>query len=144
MRIRSRPPLCEEDYVVVDRGFTTPCWIRKGFLTSTGYTKVRIGGTQKYAHRVMYEQTVGPIPDGLVLDHLCRQTDCICPDHVEAVTDAVNIRRGKKIKLSDALVVEIRNEDESIMSKDLAAKYGISESHMSRIRRGVKWKFDVV
>ena len=49
---------------------------------------------QKKAHRVAYEHIKGPIPEGLVLDHLCRVTICINPNHLEPVTDLMNIRRG--------------------------------------------------
>lgn len=45
-------------------------------------------------HRVVYELVVGPIPDGMQLDHLCRQRACCNPDHLEPVTCLVNVRRG--------------------------------------------------
>ncbi|MDQ1426633.1 MAG: hypothetical protein QOK39_109 [Acidimicrobiaceae bacterium] len=46
-----------------------------------------------WVHRWSYEQLVGPIPDGLVLDHLCRVTACVNPAHLEPVTLAENFRR---------------------------------------------------
>jgi HNH endonuclease len=46
------------------------------------------------AHRVVYETLVGPIPDGLVIDHLCRNPRCVRPDHMEPVTNQVNVLRG--------------------------------------------------
>lgn len=46
------------------------------------------------AHRLAYELLVGPIPDGLQIDHLCRNTRCVNPDHLEAVTQRENILRG--------------------------------------------------
>lgn len=46
------------------------------------------------AHRVIYELIVGPIPDGLELDHLCRVPRCVNPHHLEPVTHAENVRRG--------------------------------------------------
>jgi hypothetical protein len=45
-------------------------------------------------HRDVYEQLVGPIPEGLVLDHLCRNRSCCNPAHLEPVTTAENVRRG--------------------------------------------------
>lgn len=52
------------------------------------------GSGNRLAHRVMYELYRGPIPGGLELDHLCRNTRCINPDHLEPVTHAENVRRG--------------------------------------------------
>jgi hypothetical protein len=48
----------------------------------------------RLAHRLAYEWSVGPIPVGLVIDHLCRHRSCVNPDHMEPVTSAVNTMRG--------------------------------------------------
>lgn len=64
-------------------------------FTTHGNTYGRLPGTKMVlAHRVAYEQMYGPIPDGLVIDHLCRVGLCVNPFHLEAVTDEVNILRG--------------------------------------------------
>lgn len=60
-----------------------------------GYWRITIEGQRVYAHRHAYEQANGPIPDGLVLDHLCRNRWCCNPDHLEPVTNEENIRRGE-------------------------------------------------
>lgn len=72
------------------------CWIWTGRRRATGYGSFtdRRGGTTHAAHRFAYELLVGPIPDGMELDHLCRVRPCVNPDHVEVVTPAENKRRG--------------------------------------------------
>lgn len=77
------------------------CWIWSGSLTSTDrHTGVRrygqfwINGRTVMAHRWSYEEFVGPIPDGLTIDHLCRVSRCVNPRHLEPVTMLENIRRG--------------------------------------------------
>lgn len=51
-------------------------------------------GVHGGAHRFAYERVYGPIPDGLVIDHLCRNTFCVNPAHLEAVQPRVNTKRG--------------------------------------------------
>ena len=59
-----------------------------------GYGQLSIGNRPVPAHRVAYEVWVGPIPDGLSIDHLCRNRRCVRPDHLEAVPIEENVRRG--------------------------------------------------
>lgn len=75
-------------------------WVGGKLVKPTGsYGMLRVGrvGSQKYkrAHRVSYEHFVGTIPDGLELDHLCHNTLCINPAHLEPVTHTENMRRRK-------------------------------------------------
>lgn len=66
------------------------CWHWPGVRNSAGYGQVTMNGRMQYAHRVAYELHVGPIPDGLVIDHVCYTHDCFNPAHLEPVTRAQN------------------------------------------------------
>ena len=79
----------------VDRsGGPDACWFWHSGLGQDGYGRFTVNGRRALAHRWVYEQEVGPIPDGLVLDHLCRVRNCVRPDHLEPVTNRENILRG--------------------------------------------------
>ena len=67
----------------------------QGARMVSGYGVLSLGrGVTMLAHRWSYEHFVGPIPDGLVIDHLCRVRHCVNPDHLEPVTNEENLRRG--------------------------------------------------
>ena len=70
------------------------CWYWTGGHDRTGYGICRQNGKNAYAHRVAYEILIGPIPEGLEIDHLCRQPSCVNPKHMEPVTRRENILRG--------------------------------------------------
>ena len=91
-----------ERYRVEDRGYTTPCWIWLLKKLPRGYGQMRLPGTRVMvlAHRWYYEQRRGPIPAGLVVDHKCRQPSCVNPDHLRAVTQAVNVRAGYEAQVA--------------------------------------------
>lgn len=85
---------------LIDRSIPIPvtgCLIWLGSDSGNGYGKIRVKGKSKMAHRVMYEITVGPIPDGKILDHKCRCRLCIEPNHLEPVTHRVNTLRGEAV-----------------------------------------------
>ena len=70
------------------------CWTWTGYVTNLGYGRVWANGKASPAHRVVYELLVGPIPADLTIDHLCKNTRCVNPDHLEAVTMRENVIRG--------------------------------------------------
>lgn len=71
------------------------CWIWQAAKKDSGYGVIQVDGKLKYAHRVAYEEFVADIPDGLTIDHLCRNRACVNPfGHLEPVPHRVNILRG--------------------------------------------------
>lgn len=72
------------------------CWLWTAAKSPRSYGVVgrgRVGEGNAFAHRAVWEETVGPIPDGLELDHLCFNPPCVNPDHLELVTPDENKRR---------------------------------------------------
>jgi len=71
------------------------CWIWTGRTDSSGYAVMRVDGNNSaLVHRLSYELNVGPIPTGLTIDHLCRVRHCVNPQHLQPVTNHVNVLRG--------------------------------------------------
>lgn len=76
----------------------TDCHSWTGPRSKSGYGKVMRDGKTLRAHRVAYEMWVGPIPEGMEIDHLCRNRLCVNPEHLEAVTPEVNQSRRKWVR----------------------------------------------
>lgn len=82
------------------------CWLWTGGLSMPdGYGLVHVRLQERtpagkamfkrrHAHRVIYEEIIGPVPNGMELDHLCRVRCCVNPHHLEPVTHAENVKRG--------------------------------------------------
>ena len=69
-----------------------PCWLWTANRKSGGYGQLTLNGKRRLAHRLVYELMVGPIPDGMQLDHLCRQRGCVNPGHLRVCTLRENSR----------------------------------------------------
>jgi hypothetical protein len=70
---------------------TDTCWIWTGETTVTGYGRFKNYSRKVQAHRFSYELHKGQIPDGMVIDHLCRNRACVNPDHLEAKSQKENV-----------------------------------------------------
>lgn len=73
---------------------TDTCWMWVGDFRSSGYGVHWINSKRYSAHRLSYEWSVGKIPEGRQLDHLCRNRACVNPDHLEVVSHRENLVRG--------------------------------------------------
>lgn len=127
------------DYVETPGPMETPCWVWNKVKTPKGYGQTFKEGTtiRLYAHRVFYERAKGPIPKGMQIDHLCRNTSCVNPEHLEVVTAAVNIQRGSRAKLSPEACAEIRAS--TATDRELAKVYGVAHSTIGNVRRATSW-----
>jgi hypothetical protein len=121
------------------------CWPWLGKINRGGYGEYRQRGSRaslRYswrAHRVAFELVIGPIPSGLVIDHLCRMRACVNPGHMEPVTHLENLRRGKRgggqFSASELSQVATRYRcGESATA--IAADYGVHrETVLNHLRR---------
>jgi hypothetical protein len=103
--VAKRPDLAERFWSKVDRLGVEDCWEWLASKMATGYGRFGPGGRaggMTTAHRVAYELTFGPIPEGLSIDHLCRNRGCVNPSHLEAVSQRVNVLRGETIPARNA------------------------------------------
>ena len=90
--VYAREPMESRFWTKVEK--TDRCWIWKAAIVR-GYGYFRVKDKLIRAHRFAYELLIGPIPDGLGLDHLCRTRACVRPSHLEPVSCAENIARGE-------------------------------------------------
>lgn len=92
------------------------CWNWTGAINSSGYGNVNRDGRTYMAHRYVYESHRGAIPEGLTLDHLCRNIQCVNPEHMEPVTVAENLRRAAAVRTTCKAGHEYTSENTRVHS----------------------------
>jgi len=90
------PAQLERFWAKVDKSGACHLWT--AHVQSRGYGELTIARRNRLAHRVAWELERGPIPDGLTVDHLCRNKRCVRVEHMELVTAAENTRRARRFE----------------------------------------------
>lgn len=99
-RKHKEPALRIRENISIDP--TSGCWNWKLYVNAEGYGSICVNKKHWAAHRFSYVTFKKNIPKGLVIDHLCRNTSCVNPDHLEPVTNKENIMRGNGICVINA------------------------------------------
>lgn len=89
---RHRPSAIERFWPRVNK--TSTCWLWTGSTGKYGHGLFKLGDNNVPAYRFAWEQIRGPIPEGKVLDHLCRVPQCVNPEHLEPTSSGENVLRG--------------------------------------------------
>lgn len=156
---RTHASLEERFWRKVNKKSESECWEWFGVVLNGGYGQIRSGGKSGkhiQAHRLSYEINKGKIPDGLVVMHMCDNRKCVNPYHLQLGTYKDNAQdcwgkgrgvinviarpgemNGRAI-VSESDVRYIRSSNDPI--KEIAARYGMSNRAISKIRQRLTWK----
>ncbi len=128
------------------------CWLWTGARYRAGYGSIKIDGVSVYAHRVSFELAFGPLGELHCL-HKCDTPACVNPSHLFSGTHMLNMidrdlkgrtckgEASRAAKVSSADVEAIRSAySNGVQQKTLAIQYGITQSHVSRLVAGKRWR----
>ena len=134
-RIYEKKSAKERFWAKIDKKGPNGCWIRLAAKTDDGYG-LFWGEDQKMqsAHSFAYSLLMGSVPKNLQLDHICRNTSCVNPAHLRAVTHAKNCRIGLNAKLSEKDIPKIFGLcSRGYRQKKVAKMIGVSNSTINNI-----------
>lgn len=130
---RFQRQVTEADYTPEDRGCESLCWIWNKSAGGEVHQMVMVGKRRQQAHRVVYEQLVGAIPEGFHLHHRCNQRRCVNPEHLQPLHP---VEHGRlQAKVPDQVVAALR---EGASLKGVAEKFGVSSGHIRNLKSGNK------
>lgn len=150
MKAGQRIPLAERIARFTSRA-ANGCLEWTGALNDAGYARIVVNGRNLRAHRVNWEASYGPIPQGLFVLHRCDNPKCVDPEHMflgtigDNTKDMMDKGRGNVgerqwcSKLTLPEVKSIRYNYPQLTHKELAEIFGVSFQQVSRIRRGINW-----
>lgn len=119
----------------------TECWEWGERLYPNGYGRFDKDGKTYMAHRVVYESEVGPIPDGLNLDHICGNKKCVNPKHLEPVTQAENIYRTMPEQREKVVTARERFFSNSWTLEQVCEFLGVKRQAALDTLNGSRWKY---
>lgn len=143
----------------IDIGSPNDCWEWKGRPGKNGYCKMSINGREEYIHRIVYQISIGPIPDGYDVCHKCDNRKCANPSHLFAGTRADNLhdmmRKGrddhtKNLKLENHAMAKLTNDEVREIRrlydhgernlKKIGARFGVTNHAIYRIVHRLNWR----
>lgn len=122
---------------------TPICWFWRGSLDSSGYGTVGWNGKTFSAHRFSYRFFFGEIPKNLVIDHLCKNRNCVHPRHMELVTDWENNRRGNSFAAKNYRKTHCIHGHKLTKKNTYLIRYGKNNHRRCRkciTRRTTEWR----
>ena len=103
------------------------CYVWTGGDSGIGYGSVWFNGRPRRVHRVVYEHFNGPIPEGMQIDHLCRNRACSNVHHLEVVTNQENCLRGKQ-RITHCPSGHMYSQENTRIKSDSGSKYRVCKA----------------